>query len=57
MTFRCNNRAIVQQLVAQIPWNHNCVLLDRVKAQLPDERELKKVMSQVEGRVKRGRER
>jgi predicted nuclease of restriction endonuclease-like (RecB) superfamily len=25
------DRAIVQQLAAQIPWTHNCVLLDRVK--------------------------
>ena len=25
------DRAIVQQLAAQIPWMHNCVLLDRVK--------------------------
>src|SRR4030066_1921420 len=25
------NRAIVQQLAAQIPWFHNCVLLDRVQ--------------------------
>jgi len=25
------NREIVQQLGAQIPWKHNCVLLDRVK--------------------------
>jgi predicted nuclease of restriction endonuclease-like (RecB) superfamily len=25
------NREIVQQLAAQIPWGHNCVLLDRVK--------------------------
>jgi hypothetical protein len=25
------DRAIVQQLVAQLPWGHNCVLLDRVK--------------------------
>ena len=25
------DRSIVQQLVAQIPWGHNCVLLDRVR--------------------------
>ncbi|HEY3856625.1 MAG TPA: PDDEXK nuclease domain-containing protein [Verrucomicrobiae bacterium] len=25
------DRAIVQQLAAQIPWSHNCVLLDRLK--------------------------
>jgi len=25
------DRSIVQQLVAQLPWGHNCVLLDRVK--------------------------
>jgi len=25
------DRSIVQQLVAQIPWGHNCTLLDRVK--------------------------
>jgi hypothetical protein len=25
------DRAIVQQLGAQIPWKHNCLLLDRVK--------------------------
>jgi len=24
------DRTIVQQLAAQIPWFHNCVLLDRV---------------------------
>jgi hypothetical protein len=24
------DRPIVQQLAAQIPWGHNCVLLDRV---------------------------
>ena len=25
------DRAIVQQLVAQIPWGHNCVVVDRIK--------------------------
>ena len=24
-------RSIVQQLVAQIPWGHNCIVLDQVK--------------------------
>jgi predicted nuclease of restriction endonuclease-like (RecB) superfamily len=23
--------SVVQQLVAQIPWGHNCILLDKVK--------------------------
>ena len=27
------DRSIVQQLAAQIPWMHNCLLLDRVKDQ------------------------
>jgi len=31
------DRAIVQQLAAQIPWFHNCILLDRVQAPLERE--------------------
>jgi predicted nuclease of restriction endonuclease-like (RecB) superfamily len=31
------DEAIVQQLAAQIPWFHNCVILDKVKA--PDQRQ------------------
>ena len=27
---------IVQQLVAQIPWGHDCILLDKIESRLHD---------------------
>ncbi len=29
------DEAIVQQVAGQIPWFHNCVLLDKLKSSLP----------------------
>ena len=45
------DRAIVHQLAAQIPWAHNCVLLDRVKDAKAREFYIRKTVEQKWPRV------
>ena len=46
------DKSIVQQLVAQLPWGHNCVIMDKTKDKSEREFYIKKVIENGWSRIK-----